>query len=96
MNIGKVTGTVTSTVKHPAYTGRKLLLVQLLNPDYTPAGKSVMAVDTVQSGTGDFVLINKEGNSTRQVLGKDAGPVLELVVGIVDRIDYTRREEKRS
>ena len=96
MIIGKVIGTVTSTIKHPAYTGRKLLLIQQLNPDYTPAGKSVVAVDTVQSGTGDFVLINKEGNSTMQVLGEDAGPILELVIGIVDRVDYTRREDTRS
>ena len=91
-----VIGTVTSTVKHPAYIGRKLLLVQLLNPDYSPAGKSVVAVDTVQSGTGDFVLINKEGNSTRQVLGSDAGPILELVIAIVDRVDYTGYEDKGS
>ncbi len=96
MNIGKVIGTVTSTIKHPAYTGRKLLLVQLLNPDYSPAGKSVVAVDTVQAGIGDTVLVNKEGNSTRQVLGSDAGPILELVIAIVDRVDYTGYEDKGS
>jgi microcompartment protein CcmK/EutM len=87
MNIGRVIGTVTSTLKHPAYRDKKLLLVKHLAPDFTPLAKSVIAVDMVQAGIGDIVLVNKEGNATRQVLGKDAGPILELVLGIIDAVD---------
>lgn len=90
MNIGKVIGTVTSTVKHQAYQDRKLLLVKHLNPDLTPADTTVIAVDTVRAGVGDIVLVNKEGNATRQVLGSDAGPILELVLGIIDSVEYRR------
>lgn len=90
MNIGKVIGTVTSTMKHPAYEGKKLLLISYLNPDYSPIGKTVIAVDTVRAGVGDYVLVNREGNSTRQVLGKDAGPVLELVLAVIDTVVFKR------
>ncbi|MFW5769543.1 MAG: EutN/CcmL family microcompartment protein [Spirochaetota bacterium] len=87
MNIGRVIGTVTSTLKHPAYLDKKLLLVKHLAPDLTPLKNSVIAVDMVQAGIGDIVLVNKEGNATRQVLGRDAGPILELVLGIIDTVD---------
>jgi len=90
MNIGRVIGTVTSTVKHPAYEGRTLLLVSRLSLDLKERGKTVIAVDTVQAGAGDLVLVNREGNSTRQVLGKDTGPILEIVIGIVDNINVVR------
>ncbi|MFP4564702.1 MAG: EutN/CcmL family microcompartment protein, partial [Spirochaetia bacterium] len=53
----------------------------------TPLKNSVIAVDMVQAGIGDIVLVNKEGNATRQVLGRDAGPILELVLGIIDTVD---------
>lgn len=86
MNIGKVIGTVTSTMKHPKYEGKKLLLVSYLNPDYSPNGKTVIAVDMVRAGVGDYVLVNREGNSTRQVLGRDAGPVLELILAVIDTV----------
>ena len=89
MQLARVTGTITATRKHPAYLGRKLLLVEYLSPHGTPSGREAIAVDVVQAGTGDTVLVNKEGNSTRHVLGKDAGPILDLVIGIVDRVDVS-------
>lgn len=94
MKPAKVIGTVTSTIKHERYAGRRLLYCRYTRPDGSPTKSGVIAVDTVNAGRGDWVLINREGNATRQVLGKDAGPILELIVGIIDRIDYRKEMEQ--
>ena len=86
MNIGIVRGTVTSTVQHPCYDGKKLLLVEILDPMGRATGQDVIAVDRVHAGLGDRVLVLKEGNSTRSILGEGAQPLLELVVGVVDGV----------
>ncbi len=90
MQLGKVIGTIVSTVKHDAYRGRKMLMVEFMKPDGTMTGKQAMAVDCVRAGVGDTVLVLKEGNSARLVLGKEAGPVLDLIVGVVDRVDLQK------
>ncbi|MCK6571482.1 EutN/CcmL family microcompartment protein [Myxococcota bacterium] len=87
MRLARVRGTVVATIKHPAYEGRTLLLCQPLGPDGRPKGDQVVAVDRVQAGEGDLVLILTEGNGVRQLVGPQAGPIRSLVVGIVDEVD---------
>ena len=91
MNLGKVIGTVVSAQQHPFYDGHKQLLVRYTLPDGTyDAGRYVIALDMVDAGVGETVLIQDEGNSARQMLGTDAyGPVRSLVVGIVDDVDVS-------
>lgn len=84
MRLGVVRATVTATVKHPVYEGRTLMLVELCRPDRSPTGVEVLAVDTVQAGIGDFVLVLKEGNSAAAILGVQGPALQELIVGIVD------------
>jgi microcompartment protein CcmK/EutM len=84
MIIGKVTGTVVTTVSHPHYKGRRLLVVQPLTlPGDTPQGDFV-ALDNSQAGIGDTVLVNREGNGARQVLKNPDGAIISVIVGIVD------------
>lgn len=92
MILCRVTGTVTSTVKHPAYQGRKLMVVQPIDEKGAKAGDELLAVDNAQAGPGDLVLVLKEGNGVRQVLGATGQllPLLELIVGIVDEIHVDR------
>ncbi len=78
---------MTSTVKNEWYGGRKLLVVQPLDLDGEPVGATGLAVDTVQAGEGDRVLVVSEGNAVRQLLGGRKIPIRSLVVGIIDRID---------
>lgn len=87
MKLATVTGNVQSTVKHPIYAGQKLMVVQPLDAAARPAGPTMLAVDAVQAGEGDLVLIVPEGNAARQVLGDPQGPVHCVIVGIVDAID---------
>ncbi len=84
MKLARVAGTVVSTIQAPALNGRKLLLCDLLHLDGKPDGTSVIAVDTVDAGEGEVVLLLDEGNSARQVLGVSPAPVRTLVVGVVD------------
>lgn len=86
MKVGRVVGTVVSTIEAPVFEGRRLLLCDLLDAAGEPDGGYLICVDTVGSGAGETVLILDEGNSARQVLGLREGPVRALVVGIVDQL----------
>jgi ethanolamine utilization protein EutN len=86
MIIGKVVGTVVSTIKHPAFHGWKLLVVQPLNLEGEGAGEDFLAIDAAHAGIGDTVLVCQEGNSTRQVMGLPNAPVRSSIVGIIDSI----------
>ena len=87
MTLARVIGTVVSTMKSGDLQGYKLLVVQPVDPEGKPKGKSLVAVDTVQAGNGDTVLIVDEGSSSRMILGNSMAAVRTVVVGIVDRIE---------
>jgi ethanolamine utilization protein EutN len=83
----RVEGSVVAAAHHPVYDGQKLLIVQPLDGDGKNAGDSFLAVDHVQAGVGDLVLVNQEGNGTRQLLKLGAQvPIRSLIVGIVDEV----------
>lgn len=86
MILGRVVGTVVSTLKLPAFRGQKLLLVRPVDPAGKPRGKSLLALDGAQAGAGDTVLVLEEGNSSRMILGDSTAPVRSMVVAVVDRI----------
>ena len=91
MYLAKVIGKVVSIVKHNAYQGRKLLLVQLIDPHTLElADRSAIAVDYVGAGEGDIVLVGAAPGVAREVFNLDCAPIRELIVGIVDRIDTER------
>ena len=85
MILGRVVGRITSTIHHPIMAGKKLLIVDRLDPVGRAAGY-LIALDTVGAGWGETVLVLDEGNGARQVLGDDRAPVRSLVVAIVDEI----------
>jgi microcompartment protein CcmK/EutM len=86
MQIARVIGTVVSTQKHRKFEGAKLLLVQPLNPDDSPRGAALLAVDGVGAGVHEKVLVVLEGRAAGEALGRKAAPVDAAVVGIVDTI----------
>jgi ethanolamine utilization protein EutN len=90
MYIGKVIGDVVSSVKHHSLNAHKLLIVQPIQPDGRPDGEPVIAVDMVDSGSGDVVLIVDQGTAARQVLGMQYPTVRTLILGVVDRIDFNK------
>ena len=86
MYIGKVIGNVVSTVKISHLEDHKLLLVDQLDLEGQETGSYDIAVDTVQAGPGDTVLVLDEGNGARQVLNMDPGAVRAVIVGVVDEV----------
>jgi ethanolamine utilization protein EutN len=86
VKVGRVVGTVVSTISAPVFEGRRLLLCDVLDASGDPDGSYLICVDTVGSGAGETVLILDEGNSARQVVGLSSAPVRAVVVGIVDEL----------
>jgi microcompartment protein CcmK/EutM len=87
MYVGRVVGTVVATIKNDRFEGYKLLVVDRLDLNGKPDGYYDIAVDVVQSGVGDTVLVIDEGNGARQILKREVAPVRAVIVGVVDDID---------
>jgi microcompartment protein CcmK/EutM len=87
MYIGRVVGTVVATIKDEAFYSRKLLIVDRLDLDGKPDGHYDIAVDVVQAGVGDRVMVIDEGNGARQILQRDPAPVRAVIVGVVDDVE---------
>ena len=86
MRYCRVVGPMWATVKHPAYVGRTLFVVQPLDERGGDAGASFVAIDRAQAG--DKVLVLTEGNGVRQILkAGDIVPIRSIIVGIVDHVE---------
>ncbi len=84
MQLGKVIGHATSTVKHPSMNGWKLLVVQTLDAKDGADGEPVLVVDNLGAGAGERVMITSDGKAVSQMLGDDKSPVRWAVIGIAD------------
>ena len=89
MLIGKVIGDIVATRKHPSHEGQKILYVQILNLDGTERGAPILAMDAVDAGVGDKVLVTQEGWSAMTSVGKPFTPIDMAVVGVIDSIEVT-------
>ena len=87
MLIGRVVGELVATQKHPSHEGRKVLLVQPLNLDGSNRGDAVIALDAVDAGVGDKVLIATEGFSAMTAVGRPQSPIDMAVIGFIDHIE---------
>ena len=87
MILGRIAGSVVSTIHHRIVEGRRLLVAERLDQHGIPTGGYVIALDVVGAGQGETVLILDEGNGARQVLDDDSAPIRSVVVGIVDAVD---------
>ncbi|MBZ5589514.1 MAG: EutN/CcmL family microcompartment protein [Acidobacteriia bacterium] len=91
MILGRIAGEIHSTINHPFYDAKKLLVVEKTDPEGLPTGDYLIAVDVVDAGVGERVLVLDEGNGARQVLSSSDGPVRSVVVGIIDHVERLRQ-----
>ncbi|MFQ5982446.1 MAG: EutN/CcmL family microcompartment protein [Woeseiaceae bacterium] len=87
MILGRITGSVVSTIHHRIVDGRKLLLAERLDQTGRPTGGYVIALDAIGAGYGETVLVLDEGNGARQILDDNEAPVRSMVVAIVDAVE---------
>jgi microcompartment protein CcmK/EutM len=87
MIIGTVKGHIVSTINHPYYTGKKMLVVEKEDFAGKPGGYLIAMDGGVNAGVGERVLVIDEGNSARQIVADAQAPLRSIIVGIVDRVD---------
>jgi ethanolamine utilization protein EutN len=87
MIVGRVVSHLFATQKNDKLSGAKLLLVQPLELDDSPKGEAILAIDAVDAGISDRVIVVLEGWAANHALGTVEGPVDAAVVGVVDYID---------
>jgi ethanolamine utilization protein EutN len=87
MLLARVVGNVVATQKNAKLEGSKLLLVQPVDVDGAPRGAAVLAIDSVDAGVGDRVLLIQDGRSAQLVLGRGVAAVDAAVVGVVDAVE---------
>jgi len=87
MKLAKVVKQVVATQKHPLYKGLKTFMVKPLKLDGTPDGSTFVAIDRVQAGIGDTVLLLQEGSSARCIMDNKKMPARSMIVGIVDHVE---------
>jgi ethanolamine utilization protein EutN len=84
MQLARIIGHATATVKHPSFDGWRMLAAQMLNESRVPDGDLVCAVDRIGAGAGQLVLLNSDGQGAREYIGDSTSPVRWFVIGIVD------------
>ncbi len=88
MFLANVIGDVVSTHKNETLDGKKLLLIRRTDLKGNPDGSvELIALDVVNAGAGDRVLVVQEGSSARKIFGDERMPVQAVIVGVVDRVD---------
>ena len=89
MLIGRVIGEVVASQKHPSHEARKILLIQPLELDGSDRGDAVVALDAVDAGVGDKVLVTLDGWAAFTAVERSSSPIDMAVIGVVDQVDLS-------
>ncbi|MBI5095500.1 MAG: EutN/CcmL family microcompartment protein [Candidatus Hydrogenedentes bacterium] len=90
MKIARVIAPVVATQKHPSYNGLKTFLVKPLKLDGSAENATFVAIDRVQAGVGDLVLLMQEGSSARFILNDKDAPARSVIVGVIDHMEIEK------
>ena len=88
MIIARVVGNVVATQKEASHEGKKILLIQPLDLENQPLGDAIVALDAVDAGVGDRVLVVQEGFSAMTSVGHMESPIDAAVIGVVDLVEF--------
>jgi ethanolamine utilization protein EutN len=92
MILSKVTGTVHGTIKDAPLSGERILMTQAVDLRGGLVGRPLLALDRVDAGVGDLVLVNKEGGSARILYENEETPVQAVIVAVVDDVEVAEGE----
>jgi len=97
MILAKVLGNVVATQKNHRYDNARVMLCESINPEGEATGYTVLALDAVDAGGGDTVLIVQEGwSASTTATGKAGAAIDSAIIGVVDRIDLLSDEAATS
>ncbi|HKV39309.1 MAG TPA: EutN/CcmL family microcompartment protein [Blastocatellia bacterium] len=89
MILARVVGNLVATQKNDRYEGGRILMVRQIEPDGTETGSDLLALDSVDAGVGDMVLVVREGwSASTAATGRAGGAIDSAIIGVVDRIEY--------
>ena len=93
MIIARVIGNVVATQKNERYANARVMLCQPLTPEGAESGVALLALDSVDAGVGDVVLVVQEGWGASTAATGEAGAAIDsAIVGVVDRVDLLPEE----
>lgn len=88
MLLAKVIGNVVATQKNQRYEGARVMLCREITPEGDETENTLLALDSVNAGEGDIVLVVREGwSASTASTGKPGAAIDSAIVGVVDRID---------
>lgn len=90
MLIARVIGDITATQKHASHEGAKILLVQPLDLDGSNRGTPVVALDSVNAGIGNLVLLVQDGFAAMSALNRMQSPIDSAVIGVIDHVELDK------
>jgi ethanolamine utilization protein EutN len=90
MLVARVVGEIVATAKAPSHVGQKALLVQPLNLDGSDQGDPLVAMDAVDAGEGDRVLVVTEGWSAMTAVDRPHSPIDMAVIGVIDSVNIDK------
>jgi microcompartment protein CcmK/EutM len=97
MILARVLGNVVATQKNPRYEGARVMLCQQITPEGDEMDLTIIALDSVDAGAGDVVLIVQEGwGASTAATGQPGAAIDSTIVGVVDRIDFLDEDIKRG
>jgi microcompartment protein CcmK/EutM len=89
MILARVVGNIVATQKNDRYEGGRLMVVRPINPDGSFAGDDLLALDSVDAGVGDTVIVVREGwSASTSSTGKPGAAIDSAIVGVVDTIEF--------
>jgi ethanolamine utilization protein EutN len=88
MILARVLGNVVATQKNIRYERTRIMLVQPVNPDGSPRGGTLIALDAVDAGEGDLVIVVQEGwSASTAATGEPGAAIDSAIIGVVDEIN---------
>jgi ethanolamine utilization protein EutN len=97
MILARVLGNIVATQKNLRYANARIMLCQQITPEGEDMSMTILALDSVDAGEGDVVLIVQEGWGASTAATKEAGAAIDsAIVGVVDRIDLHEEEREEA
>lgn len=88
MILARVVGNVVATQKDHRYEGGRIMVVRPINPDGSDAGDELLALDAVDSGVGDMVVVVREGwSASTTSTGSPGAAIDSAIIGVVDSVE---------